>query len=45
MKIDSLLITYGIHKKDFSKLELKNYDKILSGYGAKANYYQKKLLW
>jgi HAD superfamily hydrolase (TIGR01459 family) len=45
MKIDSLLITCGIHKKDFSKLQLKDYDKVLSRYGVKANYYQKKLLW
>jgi len=45
MKIDSLFITDGIHKKDFLSLTLKNYDKVLSRYGAKANYYQKKLSW
>jgi len=45
MKIDSLFITYGIHKNDFLNLPLKNYDKILKRYKAKTNYYQKKLSW
>ena len=45
MNIDSLLITDGIHKKDFSNLSEKKYETILKKYGAKTNYYQKILKW
>ena len=45
MKLNSLLITDGIHKSEFVNLQLKNYDKILEKYEAKTNYYQKELTW
>jgi HAD superfamily hydrolase (TIGR01459 family) len=45
MKLDSLLITKGIHAKDFLNLELKNYGKVLKKYKTKTNYYQKVLTW
>ena len=45
MKFDSLLITNGIHKKDFLNLPIKNYDKVLDKYGVKTNYYQERLIW
>ena len=45
MKFDSLLITNGIHKDEFLKLPLENYDKILKKYGTKTNYYQERLTW
>ena len=45
MKIDSLFITKGIHKKEFSDLPVENYDKILAKYKAEANYYQGRLNW
>ena len=45
MKIDSLLITNGVHKNEFINLPVENYDKILDKYKAKTNYYQKILKW
>ena len=45
MNLDSLLITHGIHKKDFLNLPLQNYDKILEKYETKTNYYQERLSW
>ena len=45
MKLDSLLITSGIHKKDFSNIPLDDYDKILKKYETKVNYYQVRLTW
>ena len=45
MKFDSLLITEGIHKKEFIDLSVENYDKVLNKYKAYTNYYQKKLNW
>ena len=45
MKFDSLFITGGIHKKEFLKLPLQNYDKVLLKYKTKTNYYQEKLSW
>ena len=45
MKFDSLFITEGIHKKEFSNLPIEDYDKILKKYGAKTNYYQERLSW
>jgi len=45
MKFDSLFITGGIHKKEFLNIPVENYDKVLSKYKAKANYYQEKLNW
>jgi HAD superfamily hydrolase (TIGR01459 family) len=45
MKFDSLFITSGIHKNDFSNIKTNKYDKILKKYNVKTNYYQKKLTW
>tara|TARA_B100000686_G_scaffold318062_1_gene367384 strand:+ start:791 stop:1609 length:819 start_codon:yes stop_codon:yes gene_type:complete len=45
MNFDSLFITGGIHKKEFSNLPIENYDKILNKYEAKTNYYQERLVW
>ena len=45
MKFDSLFITEGIHKKEFYKLPLKNYESIFKKYKVKTNYYQKELTW
>jgi len=45
MKFDSLFITNGIHKDEFSNLQLQNYDKILEKYEVKTNYFQERLAW
>ena len=45
MKFDSLFITGGIHRNEFSNLPIKDYDKILKKYKVKANYYQESLTW
>ena len=45
MKLDSLFITGGIHRKEFKSISIENYDKILQKYEAKTNYYQGKLSW
>ena len=45
MKFDSLFITEGIHKSEFSNSPPENYDKILESYEVKTNYYQQKLAW
>jgi len=45
MSLDSLLITQGIHKNEFSDLELKEYDTVLEKYKSKTNFYQKNLTW
>ena len=45
MKFDSLFITGGIHKKEFLNIPAENYDKVLSKYKTKTNYYQEKLSW
>ena len=45
MKLDSLLITAGIHKKDFLNLPVAEYDKILNKYETNTNYYQESLNW
>ena len=45
MKFDSLFITGGIHKKEFLNVPVENYDKVLSKYKTKTNYYQEKLNW
>ena len=45
MKFDSLFITSGIHKKEFLNLSVENYDKVLSKYKTKTNYYQERLNW
>ena len=45
MKLDSLLITNGIHKDEFLNSNYDNYDKILEKYNTKTDYYQKKLVW
>jgi len=45
MKFDSLLIIDGIHKNEFLKSEIKNYDKILKKYKTKTDYYQERLAW
>jgi HAD superfamily hydrolase (TIGR01459 family) len=45
MKFDSLLITDGVHKKEFLNLSIKKYGKVLKRYGIKTNYYQERLIW
>ena len=45
MNYDSLFITSGIHKKEFTNLSLKDYDKILEKYKTKTTYYQERLIW
>ena len=45
MNFDSLLVTDGIHKKEFNNLAIDDYDKILDKYKTKTNYYQEKLIW
>ena len=45
MKFDSLFITNGVHKNEFSNLLPENDDNILEKYKAKTNYYQEKLIW
>ena len=45
MKFDSLLITSGIHKKEFLNVPVENYDKVINKYKTKTNYYQEKLSW
>ena len=45
MKLDSLLITNGIHKDEFLNSNYDSYDKILEKYNTKTDYYQKKLVW
>ena len=45
MKIDSLFIIDGIHKKEFLSLSTENYDKVLNKYETKTNYYQERLSW
>ena len=45
MKFDSLFITSGVHRDEFLKCPIKDYDKILEKYKTKTNYYQKKLTW
>jgi HAD superfamily hydrolase (TIGR01459 family) len=45
MNLDSLLITSGIHKKDFLNMTQDSYDKISKKHEVKINYYQAKLTW
>jgi len=45
MKFDSLFITQGIHKQEFDKSVVENYDQILKRYEVNTNYYQKILTW
>jgi len=45
MKFDSLFITGGIHRNEFTNSSIKDYDKILKKYKVKVNYYQEKLTW
>ena len=45
MKFDSLFITGGIHKREFLNLTVQNYDKVLTKYETKTNYYQERLSW
>jgi len=45
MKFDSLFITGGIHKSEFSNLPLEKCDKILEQYKTKTDYYQERLTW
>ena len=45
MSFDSLFIINGIHKDEFSNLDINNYDKILEKYKTKTNYYQESLTW
>ena len=45
MNFDSLFITDGVHKDEFSNLIPENYDKVLNKYNTKTNYYQERLVW
>jgi|TARA_B100001559_G_C16420536_1_gene584860 HAD superfamily hydrolase (TIGR01459 family) len=45
MKFDSLFITNGIHKNEFSDIPQESYDKIMEKYNTKTNYYQERLIW
>jgi HAD superfamily hydrolase (TIGR01459 family) len=45
MKFDSLFITNGVHKNEFSNLSPENYDNVLNKYKTKTNYYQERLVW
>ena len=45
MNFDSLFITQGIHKEEFDKCSVENYDQILKKYEVDTNYYQKILTW
>ena len=45
MKMDSLFITGGIHRKEFFNMSIENYDKVLIKYKTKTNYYQERLSW
>ena len=45
MKFDSLFITNGVHKNEFSNLSPENYDNVLIKYKTKTNYYQERLVW
>ena len=45
MRFDSLFITGGIHKKEFSNLPVQKYDKVLNKYKTETNYYQERLIW
>ena len=45
MKLDSLFITGGIHKKEFLNISPNDYDKVLKKYETKADYYQERLIW
>ena len=45
MNFDSLFIIDGIHKREFLNLSTKNYDKVLSNYKSRTNYYQERLSW
>ena len=44
-EFDSLLITSGIHKKEFFNLSSKDYDKVLEKYKVRTNYYLERLNW
>ena len=45
MNFDSLFIINGIHKNEFTNLEVENYDKVLEKYKTRTNYYQERLTW
>jgi len=45
MNFDSLFITQGIHKQEFDKNSIENYDQILKSYEVETDYYQNKLTW
>ena len=45
MKLDSMLITGGIHKTDFLDLAINDYDKVLDKFATSTNYYQESLNW
>ena len=45
MKLDSMLITGGIHKADFLDLPINDYDKVLEKFATNTNYYQESLNW
>ena len=45
MKLDSLFVIGGIHKKEFFNLSLKDYDKVLAKYKTQTNFYLERLNW
>tara|TARA_B100000029_G_C17403163_1_gene897836 strand:- start:246 stop:1064 length:819 start_codon:yes stop_codon:yes gene_type:complete len=45
MKFDSLFIIDGVHKNEFIKTPVENYDKVLKKYKTVTNYYQERLIW
>ncbi len=45
MKFDSLFITNGVHREEFLNSPIESYDKILTKYKTKTNYYLEKLTW
>ena len=45
MKFDSLFVINGIHKNEFKKIPVENYDSVLKKYKTETNYYQERLSW
>ena len=43
LKIDSIFITEGVHRKEFNNFS--GLKKILRKYGVKTNFFQKELKW
>ena len=43
LKIDSIFITEGVHRKEYNNFSELN--KLLGKYSVKANFFQKELKW